>query len=177
MQRRPSLTESKLMIMRALTYMEPLDENQLTEFFAELSLMTFFEIKEALTELQESGLIDTVRGELAPEAYMLTARGREIYGMFSNSVPLPLRDRVDALLPEWRRRFRRREQVRTRTFKVGEGDYCAQLEIYEHGSPAMELKLHLPDSAQAQDVASSFEANAELLYREIWRALDAQTSS
>ena len=73
MQRRPSLTESKLMIMRALTYMEPLDENQLTEFFAELSLMTFFEIKEALTELQESGLIDTVRGELAPEAYMLTS--------------------------------------------------------------------------------------------------------
>ena len=38
----------------------------------------------------------------------------------------------------------------------------------------MELKLHLPDSAQAQDVARSFEANAERLYRELWRALDAQ---
>ena len=54
MQRRPSLTEGKLMIMRVLKSMEPLDENQLAEFFAEPDLLTFFEIKVALDELQGS---------------------------------------------------------------------------------------------------------------------------
>ena len=57
MQRRPSLTEGKLMIMRVLKSMEPLDENQLAEFFAEPDLLTFFEIKVALDELQGSELI------------------------------------------------------------------------------------------------------------------------
>lgn len=176
MQRRPSLTEGKLMIMRALKAMEPLDENQLTEFFQELNSLTFFEIKEALSELMESELITPIRGELAPEAYLLTSRGREIYSMFSHSLPLPLRDSVDSLLPEWRRKFRRREQVRTRFFKVADGDYCALLEVYEHGAPAMELKLHLPDAAQARQAARGFELNAERLYSGIWKALDAEGS-
>lgn len=171
MQRRPSLTESKLMIMRSLKAMEPLDENQLAEFFGELELMNFFEVKMALAELTEAGLISSVRGELAPEAYLLTASGRETYDMFSKTIPLPLRDRVDALLPEWRKRFRRREHIRTRAFKHAEGDYCALLEVYEHGALSMELKLHFPDLNQAQQAAQGFERAAEGIYRDVWNAL------
>ncbi len=171
MQRRPSLTESKLMIMRSLAAMEPLDENQLAEFFGEMELMNFFEVKMALSELAEAGLIAPVRGELAPEAYLLTASGRETYAMFAKSVPLPLRDRIDALLPEWRRRFRRREHVRTRAFRNGESDFCAQLEVYEHGALSMELKLHFTDLEQAQQAARSFERAAEGIYRDVWSAL------
>ena len=136
MQRRPSLTEGKLMIMRVLKSMEPLDENQLAEFFAEPDLLTFFEIKVALDELQGSELIaGRKRGNSQPDAYMLTAKGRTTYDMFMYDLPLPLRDKVDALLPEWRRRFRRREQVRTKYYRAGEDDYCAQLSIFEHGTP------------------------------------------
>ena len=171
MQRRPSLTESKLMIMRSLKAMEPLDENQLAESFNELDLMNFFEVKMALAELTEAGLITQVRGELAPEAYMLTVNGREIYDMFSKTIPLPLRDRVDALLPEWRKRFRRREHVRTRTFKHADDDYCAMLEVYEQGALSMELKLHFPDLEQAKQAAQSFERAAESIYRDVWSAL------
>ena len=110
MQRRPSLTEGKLMIMRVLKYMTPLDENQLAEFFAEPNLLTFFEIKEALAELQESELIAvSIRGGSRLDAYMLTEKGQSTYEMFSHTLPLPLRERIDAILPEWKREFRRRE--------------------------------------------------------------------
>lgn len=171
MQRRPSLTESKLMIMRSLKAMEPLDENQLAEFFGELELMNFFEIKVALAELSEAGLIAQVRGELAPEAYMLTDAGSETYAMFSRNIPLPLRDRIDALLPEWRKRFRRREHVRTRAYRRAGGDCCASLEVYEHGALSMELKLHFADMEQARQAAQSFERAAEAIYRDVWNAL------
>ena len=175
MQRRPSLTEGKLMIMRVLKSMEPLDENQFAEFFAEPDLLTFFEIKVALDELQGSELIaGRKRGNSQPDAYMLTAKGRTTYDMFMYDLPLPLRDKVDALLPEWRRRFRRREQVRTKYYRAGEDDYCAQLSIFEHGTPAMELTLHLPDSDQAQQAVQAFERNAERIYSDIWQSLSAK---
>ena len=79
-----------------------------------------------------------------------------------------------ALLPEWRRRFRRREQVRTKYYRAGEDDYCAQLSIFEHGKPAMELTLHLPDSDQAQQAVQAFERNAERIYSDIWQSLSAK---
>ncbi len=172
MQRRPSLTEGKLMIMRVLKYMTPLDENQLAEFFAEPNLLTFFEIKEALAELQESELIAvSIRGGSRPDAYMLTEKGQATYEMFSHTLPLPLRERIDAILPEWKREFRRRDQVRVKYSRVSEGDYIATLAIYEHGAPAMELCLHFPDMAQAHEASEAFEKNAQRIYADIWNAL------
>ena len=69
------------------------------------------------------------------------------------------------------------KQMRTKGLKPAViVDYVREAYIHpaEHGTPAMELTLHLPDSDQAQQAVQAFERNAERIYSDIWQSLSAK---
>ncbi len=170
MQRHPSETENKLLLLHAIDRLGSATSQQLLAFVAENELMDYISLQIGLAELDESGFLRKQPHALGT-LYALTGRGHDALLMFRKRVPPSRLAGIDAHAEEWRARFRREKEMLSTFEKHGENDYEVRLRLLERGCDLLDLRLSVPSRVTAQEFADLWEKRAGRVYEAIMRAL------
>ena len=106
--------------------------------------------------------------------YALTEKGRRNSAICESSLPYSVRRRCDRNLEDWNRKLRRRRQVKSSVEKRPNGTYTVKLSLNDDKGGVMDLRLMVPDPAQAKAVSRRFQQSPEKVYSQLIRLLLAE---
>ena len=170
MQRHPSETENKLLLLHAIDRLGAATSQQLLSFVVENELMDYISLQLGLAELDESGFLRKQPHALGT-LYALTGKGHDALMMFRKRVPLSRLAEIDEHAEEWRARFRREKEMLSNFEKRGEKDYVVRLRLQERGCDLLDLRLCVPSRAMAQQFSDEWEKRAGRAYEALMHAL------
>ena len=104
----------------------------------------------------------------------LTEKGRRNSAICESSLPYSVRRRCDRNLEDWNRKLRRRRQVKSSVEKRPNGTYTVKLSLNDDKGGVMDLRLMVPDPAQAKAVSRRFQQSPEKVYSQLIRLLLAE---
>ena len=158
------MTLYKLMILYLLKQVSmPLSEERFSEFFLSREYTTYFTIRQALEELEESGLIRrrTVRNTTR---CTVTAEGEETIRLFSKKIPPDVLDDLDGFIKENRFRIRSEAGTTSDYYRNDDLDYIVRCEVTEGKTRLISLSLAVPDEAQASLMCSRWNEVSRDVY-------------
>ena len=168
--REPTLTDQKLLVLCALDHLGQVTALQLLRFMVENDLMDYIALQLATAELDEMGLL-----RKAPHAlgtlYAPSAQGSEALVLFGTRLPHSRRAQIAAIADDWRHRFRQEKQVLADWTQTPTGEYAVHLRVLEQELPLLEMTLSLPTREQASMFCARWPANATALYAQLMRTL------
>lgn len=170
MQRHPSETENKLLLLHAIDRLGAVTAQQLLSFVVENELMDYISLQLGLAELDEAGFLRKQAHALGM-LYALTGKGHDALMMFRKRVPLSRLSGIDKIADVWRTRFRREKQMLSTFEKRGDSDYEVRLRLLEQGSDLLDLRVSVPSHEMAQRFSDAWEARAGQIYETIMRSL------
>ena len=106
--------------------------------------------------------------------YALTEKGRRNSAICESSLPYSVRRRCDRNLEDWNRKLRRRRQVKSSVEKRPNGTYTVKLSLNDDKGGVMDLRLMVPDPAQAKAVSRRFPKSPENVFSQLIRLLLAE---
>jgi len=165
------MTLYKLMNLYMLKQVNfPLTNAQLTDFFLKHEYTAYFTLQQALSELQESGLIHTESTHNSTR-YEITKEGEETLNFFGNNISAAIVKDMDNYLKE--NRFRMRNEVGTSAdyYKSVSQDYIVHCEVREGKGTLIELDLSVPDKEQAEQMCSHWPERSQEIYSFVMKTL------
>ena len=142
-----------------------LTREQLTTAAAAGDLLSFFELQNAVNELEESGLLAAVPRPYG-QAYAITPAGAETLGMFYEQLPLSLREDIDDYAARCADKLRRDTQYYS-AYEKREAGYAVTLKIMERSSELLALSVVMPDIDSAKNACATWPEHAEALYKHV----------
>lgn len=176
MQRHPSETENKLLLLHAIDRLGAATAQQLLAFVVENELMDYISLQLGLAELDEAGFLRKQPHALGT-LYALTGKGHDALLMFKKRVPLSRLAEIDKNADVWRARFRREKQMLSTFEKKGESDYEVRLRLLERGCDLLDLRVSVPSHEIAQRFADAWETRAGRIYETVMHALGDEEDS
>ena len=170
MQRHPSETENKMLLLHAIDRLGSATSQQLLTFVVENELMDYISLQLGLAELDESGFLRKQPHALGT-LFALTGKGHDALLMFRKRVPPSRLAEIDEHAEEWRARFRREKEMLSSFEKRGENDYEVRLRLLERGCDLMDLRLSVPSRVTAQELSDLWEKRAGRVYEAVMHAL------
>ena len=132
--------------------------------------MEYFAFEQALKELEEDGMIVSVRKPYG-ECWGLTDIGREALSMFEKSVPMDERRKLDNYLHDNRDTFAHEAEISDRIEKDIHGNATLSLFITELGKPIFTVQLAVSSEELALKMRSRWEECSEAIYNYVWDSL------
>lgn len=170
MQRKPSDTENKLLLLHAIDRLGAVTAEQLLVFVVEQNLMDYIALQLCLAQLDEAGLLKKQAHPLGA-LYALTGKGRDSLLMFQARVPHSRLDRINQAADDWRHRFRREKQMPATFQKKPDGSYHVCLRLLEDDEELLSLNISVPTHANAQQFSDAWQVQATALYAQIMQSL------
>lgn len=166
-----SFTKNKLIILYVLRELgAELTREQLTTLSGERELMPYFDLQNAISELEEEGLLAAVP-RVFGQAYSLTSRGRETIDMFAERLPLSLREELQEYVALSGDKVLRSAQYSSGMEKLPSGAYQITLKALEGDNEIVSLKLLLPDVEIARSACKQWKNRAGDIYRFVFASL------
>lgn len=165
------MTLYKLMNLYMLKQVNfPLTNAQLTDFFLKHEYTTYFTLQQALSELQDSGLIRTESTHNSTR-YEITKEGEETLNFFGKNISAAIVEDMNTYLKE--NRFRMRNEVGTSAdyYKSVSQDYIVHCEVREGKGTLIELDLSVPDKEQAEQMCSHWQERSQEIYSFVMKTL------
>ncbi len=138
----------------------PVDFAALTALALQDDGMDYFLFAQAVEELVASGHLMLGDDGL----YSITEKGRANSAVMENSLPSVVRGRCNRALASHNNALRRAEQVTAQVDTMEEGRCQLTLGLSDDAGELFRLTLAMPDRAQAQSVADSFQAAPDKLF-------------
>lgn len=170
MQRTPSDTENKLLLLHAIECLDGVTAQQLLLFMVENEAMGYIEVQLGLAELVDTHLLKKQNHALGT-LYALTAKGRDSLSLFRERVPHSRLVAITESATAFSHRFRREKQMLADFQKVKEDAYCVSLRLVEKDENLMEIKINVPTQKIAQQFCDAWIARASGVYSYIMNAL------
>lgn len=170
MERRPSETENKLLLLHAMDRLGAVTAEQLLVFMVENQQMDYVSLQLGLAELNEAGLVRK-RSHPLGALYALTGKGRDSLSLFEKRVPHSRLQTVNEQAAQWRQRFRREKQMLAGFDKLASGDYAVRLRLLENDEDLLDMTLSVPTHEHAQRFCDEWIAQASSIYAYIMHAL------
>lgn len=163
-------SKQRLLLLLALDHLGRVSDMQLLQFLFENDLMNYFDMMFTLADLCDQGL--TVRSErLGQSYYELTDAGRETLDMFGNRLPASLREQMDSLTPQWRKRIQIEQEYQSDYHQTKRGEYELHLRVIEQDMEMLHLTLSLPSEEIAKTMKENWPEQAQALYANLFAAL------
>lgn len=159
-----ALTLYKLIILFILDKVDfPLTNAQLSAFILEKEYTNYFNIQQAISELEATELIrgETIRNS---SLFHITPAGTETLHFFDNEISDAIKtDILDYLKTN---RYSLREEVSTLAdyYEAKKGEYIAHCFVMEKDSKIVEINLSLPTEEEAQAVCSNWRDQSAEIY-------------
>ncbi len=165
------MMDVKILILFALSRtLWPADLQQLYEICYQDDLLSYFDLREALHQMEESGHIER-KDSGGEEYYTITQKGRDAGAVLEDSLAWPVARRVEKAAEHFNVEMRRSSLIHTETAAREGGDFAVRLGLdYDAGS-LMKLELMAPTEAQARKLARAFHRRAEDVYNTVMNLL------
>ncbi len=168
--RQPSMTEQKLVTLYALDRLGPTTALQLLRFMVENEMMDYIALQLSTAELDEMGLLRKLPHALGA-LYAPSAQGYKALDLFRDRIPYSRATEIDAIAPNWKRRFREEKQVLGDWEKMPSGEYQVHLKLLESELPLLEMHISLPTREQATQFCARWPQEAGALYAHLMHTL------
>ena len=169
MQVKPKQTvaNNKLLLLYLLGKSDiALSELQIVRSMGELSVMTYFDLKECLFELSESAHIYS---KATPHSvlYGITEKGANMLDVLQGDLRQSFRTSIDDYLKEHATELKMESQLVGELIKLSDGEYRVILKVLEDGRTIFELSCIVYSKEEAQRMIQNWRANAVSLYKEV----------
>lgn len=159
-----ALTLYKLIILFILDKVDfPLTNAQLSNFILEKEYTNYFNIQQAINELEATELIkkETIRNS---SLFRITPAGTETLSFFGDEIS----DAIKADILEYLKnnRYSLREEVSTLAdyYEAKKGEFIAHCYVCEKESKIVEINLSVPTEEEAQAVCNSWKSKSAEIY-------------
>lgn len=130
----------------------------------------WFDFSQSFASLQERGYILEVPRPFG-QAVKMTKEAREAEEMFRDTLPLSLRNRIDAYLNEHAAEFHRETQYTAQETPLEGGGVLLKLSVLEGSRVLLEISLSLASKEEALCMKSRWQKESSALYEEIFTRL------
>ncbi len=165
------MTLYKLMILYLLKKVNfPLNNAQLSDFFLQREYTTYFTLQEAISELEEAGLIHSSSTH-STTSYEITQEGEDTLSFFQKNISPTIVEDMDRYIKDNRFRLRNEMGVQSDYYRSTSQDYTVHCEVHEGKETLIDLSLSVPDKEQAQSMAEHWKAHSQEIYAYIMKTL------
>ena len=128
----------------------PMSKNDFARLFQENRLVNYFTLSAALAELAQDRQVELV-DQNGEACYQICPRGRDAARVLGHTLPRSVREHTaaEAVRLMTRKRNERENDV---TITPCEGGFTVQIIMHDTQTDLLEMKLFLPDEAQAEAV-------------------------
>ncbi len=166
-----SLTFYKLIILYSLSRVKhPLTQSQMSDFVLDAGYMTYLQFREAMAELNETGLI---REEIIRNRTFisLTAEGQEASNFFTGRLDEDIKKSINEYLKKNEMELINELAVTADCYRLTSGEYEAAMVIHERDSDLLTIKLNFPTEDLAQAACNNFTAKNQDIYQLLLKLL------
>lgn len=166
-----TLTLYKLMVLYMLDKVVfPLSNRQICDFMLEQEYTTYFTLQQALSELEESSLLqkETVRNMTL---YQITSEGRNTLEYFEGRISHDTREEIKSYLKEHQQELRNEVSTLADFRRTAEGDYLVRCLVKEKSTTLIELSLSVPSKQQADSICVNWKKKNGEIYSYLMREL------
>lgn len=161
----------KLMILYMLRHVNfPLTETQISDFLLTHDYTNFYTLKDVLSELVDSKLIES-ESIHNTSRYYITDEGNDTLDFFGKKIPSVITEDIDSYLKN--NRFKMRNEVANTAdyYKSTNGDYVVHCEVREGKSVLVGVDLSVPDEEQAEIIANNWTEKSSDIYAYLLKSL------
>lgn len=161
--RKPSFGENKLLLIFAISQLEPCTNLQLWQFMAENNLMDYLSFQLFLGELVEDQLL-LVTPHPIGSLYELTPKSQEHLVLFEKKLPYSRKEAVLSAAPAWKARFQKEQFYLSDYSKNHLGGYTLVLSLFEEKEMLFQTVLGLADQQSCSHYASAWPKASSDIY-------------
>ena len=167
------LTENKLILLYILYKMRmPLSLDQLTVLITEHDWMYYFDMRQLLIELYESGLIqDEHRDNMV--LYHITTAGLDLLMPFRKRIPLPIREQIDRYIIDHRQELLEETHVLAQYSQDSSLEYPVQLKLIENAQIIFQMFIPTSSEEEAKGLCERFRREGAEVYARLVHELTA----
>lgn len=144
----------------------PLTNAQISEFILGKEYTTYFTLRQAISEMVESGFI---REESTHNRtlYHLTEEGAETIQYFKSNISHTIRKEIDDFIAEKSYELKNEVAVRADYYPNNSNEYSVRCQIYEGESTLIDLTISVPTKEEAISVANNWTKKNQEIYAQI----------
>ena len=157
-------TKNKLILLSFLENLNiEITKEQLTTAAAQYEFMPYFDLQNALYELEEEGFIAAIPRSFGT-AYCIAPKGKETIAAFCETLPLSERENIAEFADMCRAKFRNETQYTHRIEKLPSGAYKVILSAVEEHGELFSVSFCFTSSQAANTACSKWSENALDIY-------------
>ncbi|MEG1742503.1 MAG: DUF4364 family protein [Acetivibrio sp.] len=165
------MTLYKLILLFILDKVDfPLTNAQVSNFILEKGYTNYFNIQQALKELDSSELIkgETIRNS---SYFVITPAGRETLTFFNKEIGDAIKTEILDYLNE--NKYKLREEVSTLSeyYEEKKGEYMAHCYVQECGSKIVEVSLNVSSEEEAVSICNHWKEKSQQIYAYLMQEL------
>jgi len=161
----------KLIILYMLDKIDfPLTNSQISEFILNEGYTNYFTLQQTLSELSASGFIHE-ESTHSRTFYHLTEEGRQTLHFFKNDISSAIQDDINEFLTQKKYELKNEVSVKSDYYQNSNGDFSVRCQVFEQGSPLIDLTLTAPTEAQAQTMSNNWAKKNQEIYASIMTSL------
>ena len=161
----------KLIILYMLKKVNfPLTNAQISDFILGREYTSYFHLQEVLSEMAESGLIQT---EIVRNAtyYRMTDSGRQTLDFFGKEISPEIRRDIDLYLSDPSYEMRNESSVLADYYRTPQQDYAVRCIVKEGRTTLIDLTLTVPTEGAAQTLCDNWKKKSQETYAAVMRLL------
>ena len=159
-----SFTLYKLIILYMLQNF-PLSNTQISDFILEKEYTNYFHLQEALSELQDTKLIE-IEKVRNTSYYHMTEEGSKTLSFFENEISPEIREEIDRYMKE-----HSYASVVADYYKTAGDDYEVRCQARERKTTIFEIVVTVPSEEAAKKICSNWENRSQKIYASIMNEL------
>ncbi len=162
-----NMMDVKVLILYTMARVDcPADVQQIYELCYQDDCLSYFDLREALPQMVESGHL--VFGEGGK--YTITEKGRDAGAVLEDSLAVPVARRVQEAVARFNSQAQRDSRIHTAVQTSGER-FSASMELDGEKGSIMRLELMAPSAPQARRLALALRNCAEGIYQTVMQML------
>ena len=166
-----TLTLYKLIILKMLSMIDaPLTNSQISEFILEKEYTNYFTLQQALSELDETGLV-TVSTTHNSSSYHITEAGRDTLSYFGDKISDAICHDIQEYLGEKQNEIRDTLSVTANYFLGNGNDYLVCCQVRENNATLIDLTISVPSEKQAVSVCNHWKSKSQEIYAHVMEQL------
>ena len=157
-------TLTKLIILYMLDMVEfPLSKAQIFDFVLEKEYTNYFTLQEALHQLEDSGFVSAEQMH-SVTLLTITDEGRETLRFFQGRISDAIKNDISSYLTDNKVELHNEVSVTTNYYRIGTGEYVAELTAREKTSELISLRLNVPSEDAAETICENWKKQCTDLY-------------
>ncbi|MEG2202506.1 MAG: DUF4364 family protein, partial [Christensenellaceae bacterium] len=147
-----------------------LSELQIVRIMDELGLLSYFDLKECIFELEQN---NHIIANPTPQTllYSISEKGSAMLNVLVEDLRLSFRTSIDEYLQKNKSELEKESQLIGEFIKLSENEYRVTLKVLEQNRTVFEINLIVYSKTQAQQMVEQWRSKAVSLYQELFMQL------